>query len=107
MDCIGTTAWVAGARHPRLPYQIELHLVKPLEVLEVLLGEVSVRTVEEDHVDREKLVVLEFDKHLAGAVAGRVVVLRREVYEAVAPESLHLDNLNNYDGQVLNCNKEN
>lgn len=89
------------------PYQIELHLVKQLEVFEVLLGEVSVRTVEEDDVDREKLVVLEFDKHLAGAVTGRVIVSRREVYEAVAPESLYLDDLNNYDGQVWNCNKEN
>lgn len=100
MDCIGTTAWVPGARHPHLPYQVELHLVKPLEVLEVLLGELSARTVEEDDVDREKLMVLEFDKHLAGAVAGRVINLRREVDEAVAPESLYLDNLDNYDSQV-------
>lgn len=107
MDRIGTTAWVAGAYNPHVPYQIQLHLVKPLEVFKVLLGELGVRTVEEDDVDWEKLVVLEFDKHLAGAVAGRVTVLRREVYEAVAPESLYLYDLDNYDGQVFNCNKEN
>lgn len=107
MDCIGTTAWVAGARNPNLPYQIDFHLVKPLEVLKILLGKLSVRTVEEDDVDWEILVVLELDKHLAGAVAGRVTVLRREVYEAVAPESLYLYDLNNNEGQVLNCNTEN
>lgn len=80
--------------------------MKPLEVLKVVFGELSVRAVEEDHVDREELVILEFDEHFAVGVAGRVTVLRWEVYEAVAAESLDLDHSNNDNGHIFNCNKE-